>query len=270
MLESGWSSARRSVGRAGLLVLALPLALSAQDTRDWCDDGDGDRPRHCEVREFTLSASGSLAVNARPNGGIDVQGWERDEVLVQAKVVGRAESESRARAIASQVEIETRGTVRADGPDTRRREGWWVSYRIFVPREYDLELTSMNGGIGVERVRGHLELETTNGGLRLGDIGGDVRGRTTNGGLNISLSGRGWRGEGLDARTTNGGVNLEIPEGYSARLEASTTNGGFSVDFPITVSGRIGRRISAELGSGGAPIRVVTTNGGVRVRRPGR
>jgi hypothetical protein len=65
-------------------------------------------------------------------------------------------------------------------------------------------------------------------------------------------------------------VNLVVPEGYSAHLEAATTNGGFSVDFPITVSGRIGRRLSADLGSGGAPVRVVTTNGGVRVTRPGR
>ncbi len=270
MLKSAWSGVR-TAKCVGLLALALPATLAAQATRDWCDDeGDRSRPRHCEVREFTLSASGSLRVNARPNGGIDVEAWDRNEVLVQAKVVGRAESEERARAIASQVEIERDATVRADGPDTRRREGWSVSYRIFVPREYDLDLTSMNGGIGVEGVRGQLELETTNGGLHLGDVGDDVRGRTTNGGLHIQLSGSRWQGEGLDARTTNGGVNLVVPEGYSAHLEAATTNGGFSVDFPITVSGRIGRRLSADLGSGGAPVRVVTTNGGVRVTRPGR
>lgn len=269
MLDSTWARARECAAYLALLALALPVTLSAQDTRDWCGEDDGDRPRHCEVRELTLSVSGSLAVDARPNGGINVEGWDRNEVLVQAKVVGRAESEARARTIVSQVSIDTDGTVRADGPDTERREGWSVSYRIFVPREYDLDLNSMNGGLGVEGVSGQLELETMNGGLHLGHVGGDVRGRTTNGGLHITLSGSGWQGGGLDAQTTNGGVNLEIPEGYSAHLEAATTNGGFSVDFPITVSGRIGRRLSADLGSGGAPIRVVTTNGGVRVQRPG-
>ena len=270
MLRSACFRVCRTARYVWILALALPLTLSAQDTRDWCEQGrDGDRPRHCEVRELTLSASGSLEVDARPNGGIDVEAWDRNEVLVQARVVGRAESEERARAIASQVEIETDGTVRAEGPDTEKREWWSVSYRIFVPRQYDLELTSMNGGIGVEGVSGQLELETMNGGLHLADVGGDVRGRTTNGGLHVQLSGSGWQGEGLDAQTTNGGVNLEIPEGYSAHLEAATTNGGFSVDFPITVSGRIGRRLSADLGSGGAPIRVVTTNGGVRVQRSG-
>jgi len=35
------------------------------------------------------------------------------------------------------------------------------------------------------------------------------------------------------------------------------------------VSGRIRRTVSADLGSGGAPLRLRTTNGGVRVRRAG-
>ena len=253
----------------GLMVLAAPVALVAQE-RDWCEDsGDQDRARYCEVREFTLAASGSIEVDGRPNGGISVEAWDRNEVLVQARVVGNAEEDVRAREIASQVEVQTSGTVRAEGPDTERREWWSVSYRIFVPGNYDLNLTSMNGGIGVSGVSGSLELETTNGGLHLADVGGDVHGRTTNGGLHVELSGDRWQGDGLEAQTTNGGVTLEIPEGYSANLEAETTHGGFSVDFPVTVSGKIGKRISTALGSGGAPIRVITTNGGVRVQRSG-
>jgi len=42
-----------------------------------------------------------------------------------------------------------------------------------------------------------------------------------------------------------------------------------TVAFPVTVTiqGRVGRRISTRLGSGGAPIRVVTTNGPVEIQR---
>jgi hypothetical protein len=41
------------------------------------------------------------------------------------------------------------------------------------------------------------------------------------------------------------------------------------IDFPITLQGRIGRmtRIRTTLGAGGAPVRVVTTNGPLSVRR---
>jgi hypothetical protein len=38
-----------------------------------------------------------------------------------------------------------------------------------------------------------------------------------------------------------------------------------NIDFPITVQGLIGKRIQTQLGAGGPLVRVVTTNGGVRI-----
>lgn len=67
-------------------------------------------------------------------------------------------------------------------------------------------------------------------------------------------------------RTSNGGVTLDIPQGYNAELETGTVNGGMEIDFPVTVQGRINRRIRTTLGRGGASIRAVTTNGGVKIR----
>ncbi len=246
--------------------LALASGAVSQE-RDWCESEARDARRHCEVRELTLAPTGALRVDARPNGGIQVAAWSREEVRIEAKVVSRAEDSGRARDISRQISIATGPEVRAEGPSTRRDEGWWVSYRIRVPARYDLRLESTNGGLGVEGVSGRLDLSTTNGGIHLAGTAGSVTARTTNGGLDIALSGDRWEGTGLDAETTNGGVTLSIPDGYSARLETGTRNGGFEVDFPITVSGRIGRRLSTELGAGGPPVRVLTTNGGVRVRR---
>jgi hypothetical protein len=60
---------------------------------------------------------------------------------------------------------------------------------------------------------------------------------------------------------------MTMPEHYSAALETATVNGRISIDFPITVQGRIGRELTTTLGSGGAKIRAVTTNGGVSIRR---
>lgn len=249
------------------VAAAAPAALAAQS--DWCAESERDDDRFCEVREFTLAARGSLSVDARPNGGIRVTAWDRNEIRVLAKVSSRADSRSEAQDLVSEVSIDTNGTIRATGPRTGRGESWYVSYRISVPARTNLDLASTNGGLGVEGVRGTLALETTNGGIGLRDLGGDVTARTTNGGITVSLSGPRWDGEGLEAITTNGGVELNIPDGYSADLEVGTRNGGLSIDFPVTVSGRIRRTISTELGSGGAPVRVRTTNGGVQVRRAG-
>jgi hypothetical protein len=242
------------------------------DTSDPCErrGGWGDRERHCEVREERLGVfAGPLTVDASPNGGIRVEAWDQNEILIRAIVNTEARTEADARSIASEVQIHTGGgRVHATGPDrSGRRESWHVSYRVYVPARTDLDLSSRNGGISIAGVSGRIRFETRNGGVSLADLAGDVRGRTANGGLHVTLGGARWDGDGLDVETTNGGVRLSVPDGYSAELTASTVNGGFRSEVPITVQGRIDRAVSGTMGSGGAPVKVRTTNGGVRVTR---
>lgn len=252
-------------------VAAQQLTTDANDA--WCernDRGGDDRARHCEVRSTTISAASRFDVDASPNGGIDIEGWDRDEISIEARVQAYGRDDEEARALADEIEIVVDDDgVRTDAPRVRGRDrGWSVSYRIRVPVETDLELRSVNGGIGLAGVRGDIDLRTTNGGLSLRDVGGDVRGRSTNGGIEAVLSGNRWTGGGLDLETTNGGIQLAVPDGYSARLETGATNGGYTIDFPVTVEGRVDpRRISVDLGDGGPTIRAFTTNGGVRIRR---
>jgi len=85
--------------------------------------------------------------------------------------------------------------------------------------------------------------------------------------LVVELSGDHWEGDSLDVSTTNGGIVMSIPENYSAHLETGTVNGNLSVDFPVTVQGRISKELAVNLGSGGATVRAMTTNGGVKIRK---
>ena len=239
---------------------------------DWCRSersGDRDRENVCEVRQFTVAAAGTMTVNAEPNGGIQVEGGPRSDIQVLAKVVAQAETQARAKQIADAVRVTaTPGDVSADGPSgLGRRESWSVSYRLAVPTVSMLSLKTTNGGITIRDVDGTVEFRTVNGGVKLANLAGDVKGRTSNGGIDVDLDGPGWRGEGLDVETSNGGVHLRIPERSSAHLETGTVNGGLNIDFPIAVQGRVDRQVSANLGSGGAPIRVRTHNGGVKVSR---
>ena len=127
----------------------------------------------------------------------------------------------------------------------------------------------MNGGVSISGVAGNIRFDTNNGGVRLIDVGGDVKGATHNGGLNVLLGGTHWDGPGLDVETTNGGVTLAIPDGYNADLTTRTVNGGFRTELPITIQGELTslQGVSTTLGSGGAPVRVRTTNGGLRISR---
>jgi DUF4097 and DUF4098 domain-containing protein YvlB len=246
----------------------MQVGTDADPCRNY-NDRDDDYYQHCEVRDSTLPP-GPLTVDAGQNGGVSVEAWDRNEIRVRAIVRGSARDESRAKSIASQVQIQSGGgRVYASGPDLERREWWSVSYRINVPRQNDLDLSATNGGITIVGVSGNLRFDTTNGGVRLQDVGGRVNGETRNGGLDVRLNGTRWDGEGLDVQTSNGGVTLSIPDGYNAELETRTVNGGLRIDFPITVQGELSSRrgISTTLGSGGPPVRVRTTNGGVKINR---
>ncbi len=256
-------------GMAPALLLALlaPAAAAAQGTADWCDDaGSSD---HCEVREFTLETrNGALEVNARPNGGIRVEGWDGTEIRVQARVTTRARTDRDAEELAREVEVlSAPGRLSTEGPRTGGRTSWSVSYRIQVPVGTELDLSTTNGGISVTGVRAAVEVRSTNGGIRLEDVEGPVRARTTNGGVQAYFSPGAALQHGTDLQTTNGPVSLHLPAGVSARIEASTRNGGITTDFPITVLGRLGRHLSGVLGEGGPEIRIRTTNGPVRIRR---
>jgi hypothetical protein len=48
-------------------------------------------------------------------------------------------------------------------------------------------------------------------------------------------------------------------------LETRTQNGGFRSSFPGLTVPRRERQMTAQLGAGGAPIRLRTTNGGVSI-----
>jgi hypothetical protein len=257
------------VALTGLSVLAQQKGgtLTCRGDNWYNDKLEG----NCEVREQTLAMSGApIAIDGKQNGGISVKGWDQGQVLVRARVQTGAPTAAEAADLAKQIRIETSGAkIYASGPENRRSYHWDVSYEVFVPRRADLSLETHNGGISISDVNGKIDFNALNGGVVLRKVGGAVRGSTTNGGLVVELSGDRWDGETLDVRTTNGGVILSIPENYSAKLETGTVNGSINVDFPVTVQGKINKELAVNLGSGGATVKAVTTNGGVRVKRTG-
>jgi len=255
------------------LALATPASAQFRASSDdrWCEQerGGDEGERYCEVREMAVAASRPVAVDSSPNGGIQVDGAEGGSIRIEARVVTRAQTLEEARAMAGAVQIESQGTIRASGPDEHRRgRGWYVSYRLHVPKGGQVDLSAQNGGISFRNFDGTAEFRTVNGGVSIARSAGRLRGRTSNGGVDVALDGTEWNGEGLDVQTTNGGVKLSVPEDYNARLETGTVNGGLDLRFPVRVEGKLQRQIDITLGRGGAPIRATTTNGGVVLRRP--
>jgi DUF4097 and DUF4098 domain-containing protein YvlB len=262
-----------------LKVLAsLALAASAfgqmrdnQTKEMTCDKSDsgGNQAKSCEIREQSVAAIGVLNVDAGANGGATVKGWSRNEVLVRTRVEGWADNDAAARAMGSQVLVDTSGGhVQVHGPASASNAGWSVSFEIFVPQATSLTLKAVNGGINVSDIRGTLRFEATNGGINLKRLAGDVTGSTVNGGVNLELTGTTWEGSQVQVTTRNGGVNISVPATYSAHFQTETGNGGFRSEFPITVNGELrSGNHDFSIGAGGPLIHVTTTNGGVNLKK---
>lgn len=220
-----------------------------------------------EIREVTMPAVSLLTAEGLQNGGIRVKGENRSDILVRVCVQAHAASDEAARILARKVRIETDPIVRAEGTSG---DNLSVSYEIHVPHQTNLKLTAQNGGISVSSVEGNMEFETVNGGLHFSDLAGNVRGRTINGGIHAQLSGKGWKGAGLDVQTTNGGIHLSIPENYAANIEiGAVTEGWQSSIAALQIDGKDGQvsggRFKTSLNGGGAPVRLIAENGGVYI-----
>ncbi|MCX6543483.1 MAG: hypothetical protein NTV05_03610 [Acidobacteria bacterium] len=264
---------------AATMVAGMSLtgsaAVAQQSDADWlaqCKEQQGGQFRHCEVRPVNLPGGGSLHVDAQPNGGVQLTGWDQATVAGSARIQIQADSEVTARDIAGQIVVGTSsGALRADGPASKSGRSWSVSFVLSAPRHSDVEIKALNGPVGITGISGQIEATTTNGPMSLTELGGNVRARTTNGPLSIVLAGTSWDGEGLDAQTQNGPVSVAVPDGYSAQLEARTVNGPFRVDIPVTIQGELPnsrtRSIKTPIGSGGAPVRVATTNGPMSIKK---
>jgi hypothetical protein len=260
------------VASTGIAVLSQKDKVKDKERSLTCREDNWNNDRlvsNCEIREQTLALSGgTIAIDGKPNGGVSVKGWDQNQVLVRARVQASAPNAGEAEALGRQIRVETSGAkIYASGPENRRDYQWHVSFEVFVPRHQDLSIETTNGGIAIADVNGRIDFTALNGGVVLKRVGGAVRGSTTNGGLVIELAGDRWDGDSLDVSTTNGGVIMSVPENYSAQLQTGTVNGSVNVDFPILVQGKINKQIALNLGSGGAMVKAMTTNGGVHLKR---
>jgi hypothetical protein len=255
-------------------MAGVPLNAQLQDNTEkqmTCQNGgyDGENVRHCDIREQTLPAVGSLKIDAGQNGGATVKGWLRSQILVRARVEASGDTAAAAASMASQVSIDSSGgQVRALGPESVNNSWWSVSYEIFVPQNTDLTLKANNGGVTISDVRGEIHFDVNNGGVHLKRVAGDVSGASVNGGIQAELTGTIWDGRQMEISTRNGGVTLTVPSYYSAHIQAETRSGRVQSDFPVTMNGDLTpRRLDFALGSGGPLIHVSTENGGVRLKR---
>ena len=131
----------------------------------------------------------------------------------------------------------------------------------------DLVAHTSNGRIQVERLNGNLEATTSNSAVHADFVRSDcaVRVETSNGPVELSST-EGFSRE-VRASTNNSPITLRVPM-LNAHILARTSNSAISSDFDLHVQGEITKNhLDATIGSGGALLDLVTSNGPIRIAR---
>jgi hypothetical protein len=259
--RNGSRHAARPIGGAiarALLLLAAVFCVSLS--------GFAATPNN-EVfkRTLPLAAGGSFVLE-NVNGSVHVDGWDRDEVEVEA--VKTSQNDPRD---LDQVKIEVESqpgqvTVHTLYP---KGEGAQVAveYHVHVPFRVLLgSIETVNGSVVVRGVEGSGQLRSVNGNVEVLDSSGRFNAKTTNGDLRLELREL-LDGGPMNIETVNGSVVLGLPSNARANVKALSMNGDIYSELPVRSAAAppAARAFRAKLGTGGGDISVHTVNGGIRL-----
>ena len=227
--------------------------LHGRATREWS-------------RTYPFSAGGTLAVT-NANGPIDVVTGPPGNVGVVAILSAKAMTDERANELLGDAKIDEAATpahVKLSTVRGNRSGGLEVHYKATVPPDARVELTSNNGVLTVQGLRGHVKAMVVNGGVELAGLRGSVDAASVNGSISVKMAEVTAR---IRLESTNGRIALEIPKGAKATLNARSVNGGLSVTGlgVEEASGRRIRNLESALNGGGPEIDVRVTNGRITI-----
>lgn len=241
-----------------------------------------------EDRTIPKASISKLRVYGLSNGGIQVQGWDRDEIFIRACKGAAAYNESEAKPLLDEMKLELQGgDVTVSGLERNRA---WVHLLVRVPKQLamqfetrngplslrgiaaqSLEASSTNGPVSVKDCTGKINVDVQNGPVSLVRSSGDIHLHAQNGPMEVVLNEDGWKGEGLEAYTRNGPLDLKIPAGYRSSVEVrSDGHSPFSCRMDACADANKDFDDNSRIvrfGSGSPIVRLSTVNGPVTIRK---
>jgi DUF4097 and DUF4098 domain-containing protein YvlB len=228
---------------------------------------------------YGFKPGGSISVHNQ-NGSVEIAGWDKDKVEINGtKFASSHEALDRIR-----IDIDHTGgsiAIRTVVPGDR----YFIlgaKYVIHVPRQSKLDrIVSSNGSVRVNDIGDDVTLRTSNGSIHIGNVRGRVSAETSNGGIegqnldgackvetsNGSIHLSQLRGT-VEATSSNGGITVRLPSGAKADVEAETSNGAVTSDFAeLTQHSSEKNRLHGEIGGGGPPLRLTTSNASIHIER---
>jgi DUF4097 and DUF4098 domain-containing protein YvlB len=228
---------------------------------------------------YSLAANGRVTLH-NINGAVHIQGWERNEVKVDA--VKRAykrerldEARIEVHADADSIDIRTRYPYDemnfTDDEPHRYDNPASVEYTLTVPRGVRLEnIELINGGLDLANLSGEVHASCINGKLTAHDLSGEAKLSTINGTLDATFAQLN-TDHPLVLSSVNGEVLLTIPSDANAEIKATTVHGEISnnLGLPVHRGRYVGADLNGQIGNGGARIRLDNVNGLIHIGHAG-
>lgn len=218
------------------------------------------------TRDYPLAAGGRVEL-VNTNGPIDVAVGPAGAVHIAAVIEAGAMSETRAREMLTEVTMDETVTpdhVRVAAARKARGGGLVIRFKVTMPADGRLEMTTNNGDLKAEGLRAHVKAMVVNGGIELSAL----RGTVDAAGVNASVSAKMAEVSGpVRLEATNGRIALELPKTAKATLNARSVNGSITVTG-LNVEQGEGRRIrtlESPLNGGGPEIDLRVTNGRISI-----
>ena len=263
-----------------------------------------ERAERAEVIAFECAGATVLKLH-NAGGRTRVVGEERDDIQVRAAKTARAESNEAAERLLDQMPIEgelVSGALEVDVPIPRKwNRHAQVALEVRIPKGLGAEVSAPNGKVSVEGIEGRVVVRSSNGSARVAGVIGDVDVNTSNakvccscncgrlvarssngkieldghrGSVDISTSNGLIRAslsefgkQGVQLATSNGRIVLDLPDEVDADVDIWVDNGIIRNERPLDSASRETRgRVLGRLGSGGALIKLRTSNGSISLR----
>ncbi len=236
-----------------------------------------------EEKQFNFFPGGKIEITAGVPGNITIVGWQKGSVRMEAEKIVYYHSAEQAMLLLKAHPIrvrwtQTSSTIRIAEP-TQPDATMEYNLTLYVPKaKTDIRGTMKRGDFTIESVNGWVEISTSEGSLEAKSMEGYFSGETLKGDISVEMSGKNWKGMEFAALTQVGSVDVKLPLDYSAAIQLETRNGTITVDYPpqvvegepeppqIVVS-KNSQSLKGAVGDGGAPLKLVTYAGDIRLSR---
>jgi len=194
--------------------------------------------------ERSLDVSGPIRLElSNVSGDVSIVGSVDGKVHVHADVrvsgFGFGNPQSRLDNIVASPPVELKGDTLRIGKDTTRLHNVSISYSVEVPRDTEVNSSSVSGSLLVRNVRGPVQASSVSGTVRGKDIGREVRLSSTSGSIDAENCGDDVRATSVSgtvtvlnakgdvlAHSVSGDVHVQNPGG---RVDTGTSSGSVDV-----------------------------------------